>query len=41
MLLEIFLSSSLPQFEKDRVTKKLDTLKQSIAAPAEAEESHA
>lgn len=41
MLLEIFLSSSLPQFEKDRVSLKLDALKRSIAAPADTEESRA
>ena len=41
MLLEIFLASSLPQFEKDRVCKKVEELKRSLNATDETECAYA
>ena len=41
MLLEIFLASSLPQFEKDRVCKKVEEMKQSIRAAENEEGAYA
>ncbi|MBR2324654.1 MAG: hypothetical protein IKA53_01270 [Clostridia bacterium] len=41
MLYDIFLSSSLPQFEKDRVTQRIERMKREIGSPKNGEESHA
>ena len=41
MLLEIFLASSLPQFEKDRVCKKVEEMKRSLNATDETECAYA
>ena len=41
MLCEIFLSSALPQFEKDRVSQKIEKMKQAITAPKPGGESDA
>lgn len=41
MLLEIFLASSLPQFEKDRVCKKVEEMKRSLKAAESLEGAYA
>jgi hypothetical protein len=41
MLLEIFLASSLPQFEKDRVCKKVEEMKRSLSVTDETECAYA
>ncbi len=41
MLCDVFLSSSLPQFEKDRISQKIEKMKQAIRAPQSGGESDA
>ena len=41
MLQEIFLVSSLPQFEKDRICKRVEEMKHELKKIAPAEASHA
>ena len=41
MLYDIFLSSSLPQFEKDRVGKRVEQMKQMLAQKTEGEDGRA
>ena len=41
MLLEIFLASSLPQFEKDRVSKHVEKMRLALRSDERTEESHA
>ena len=41
MLCDIFLSSSLPQFEKDRVSQRIERMKRELNAAADGEDDHA
>lgn len=41
MLYDIFLCSSLPQFEKDRVGKRVEEMKRLLEAPRDGGEGHA
>ena len=40
MLMEIFLASSLPQFEKERVCKRVEEMKLALKAAEKAEDKN-